>query len=188
MKPILSSLILLTLACPLLADTLSNGAANDQARQKNLAKLARVIKNYREVHNGKGPEKISDLYYEGYIDDLSPFVIPGSATKLRSRTELDAKSDYTIDPLPGQPDVVVRERKPLQQAGEVLAAFNDGTIRPVPAAASSAETQGQESGKGSAPIAAQGSSSGFWWMLAGGILAVVVVGAIAAVVLRRRRQ
>lgn len=118
------------------------GAAqeNDPCAEK-LKALAGAIENYRFVH-GKPPEKLSQLYYQGFVESLSDFVCSESGHKVLSRSELDEKSDYTLEPMAGVENSVIRE-KAARAGRQILAAFADGSVRPVAPAVAGRDDQAQ---------------------------------------------
>ena len=56
------------------------------------------------------------------------------------RSELDAKSDFTLEPLPGRSGVLVREGTPRRPDNIVLAALEDGIVRALPVEAGTTRT------------------------------------------------
>jgi hypothetical protein len=124
MKAILA---LAFLAFPLLAQ-----AQDDSARRTQIKHLGGAIKAYGILHENKPPAKLSDLYRDGLADKLSDFVCPGSGTTIASEAEIDAKSDYTMEPMGDKKDMLVREKAPAKGGSTVLAIFSDGKIEALP--------------------------------------------------------
>jgi hypothetical protein len=102
------------------------------ARRDHLKHLGGAIKAYGILHENKPPAKLSDLFHDGLADKLSDFVCPGSGTTISSEAEIDAKSDYTLEPLAGAKEMIVREKNPLPGATTVLAIFTDSSIKSLP--------------------------------------------------------
>lgn len=117
--------------------SVSQGRADDPAAdservcRNHLQQLAEAVKSYRLLHDGKSPPHLSDLYYESYADDITLYRCPAVGTARLLRTEIDAKSDYTTEPLPGHSDVLVRERESHHGQGTVLAAMEDGSVKAI---------------------------------------------------------
>jgi hypothetical protein len=107
-------------------------APGSAARREHLKHLGGAIRAYGILHENKPPAKLSDLYLDGLADKLSDFVCPGSGTTITSDAEIDAKSDYTLEPLADAKDMIVREKNPLQGANTVLAIFADNSIKALP--------------------------------------------------------
>jgi hypothetical protein len=107
------------------------------ARRDRLKHLGGAIKAYGILHENKPPAKLSDLYHDGLADKLTDFVCPGSGTTITSEAEIDAKSDYTVEPLADAKEMIVREKNPLPGANTVLAIFTDSSIKSLPVSAGS---------------------------------------------------
>lgn len=114
----------------------SDAAEDERLCRQHLEQLGRAIKSYRAVHDGKGPKELSELYYLSYADDVAVYRCPTSGAGRLRRTEIDEHGDYTTEPLPGSTELsgmLVRERSPHHGDGKsVLAAFEDGSIKPLP--------------------------------------------------------
>ena len=124
-------LALALMAVPLLAN--AQDASNEAAGSSRLKHLAGAIKAYQILHDKKPPAKLSDLYRDGLADSFGDFVRPGSATVITMDSEIDAKSDYTLESLPDVKDILVREKTAEAGKDKLLAVFQDGSIKPVPA-------------------------------------------------------
>ena len=96
---------------------------------ERLQYVADSVKVYRFVQK-KDPRAISELYFNGYIDRMH-LVAPGR--KVPELADIDQKSEYTLTPLNGVADIVVREANPSLRPGFILAVFKDKSIRFVPA-------------------------------------------------------
>jgi hypothetical protein len=120
------------LALALVAFPLLAHAQDDSARRAQIKHLGGAIKAYGILHENKPPAKLSDLYRDGLADKLSDFVCPGSGTTIASEAEIDAKSDYTLEPMGDKKDMLVREKTPAKGGNTVLAIFNDGKIEALP--------------------------------------------------------
>lgn len=107
------------------------------ARRDQLKHLGGAIKAYGILHESKPPARLSDLYHDGLADKLNDFVCPGSGTTITSEAEIDAKSDYTLEPLAGAKEMIVREKNPLPGANTVLAIFTDSSIKSLPSSGGS---------------------------------------------------
>jgi hypothetical protein len=127
----------IALLAPLLV--FADGSSDDVSRTR-LESLGAAVRAYRMINGDKNPAKLSDLYYSGLVDDPADFASPVSGTKIDSRADIDAKTDYTLDPLPGVADLVVRENKPEPGKSTLLVALADGTVKEVPAPGGSAGT------------------------------------------------
>jgi hypothetical protein len=106
------------------------------ARRDHLKHLGGAIRAYAILHENKPPAKLSDLYRDGLADKLSDFACPGSGTTVTSDAEIDAKGDYTLEPLADAKEMIVREKNPLPGANTVLAIFADNSIKSLPAPSS----------------------------------------------------
>lgn len=127
------ALALVALAvCSRAEDTPVSGARRDRLKH-----LGGAIRAYGILHENKPPAKLSDLYHDGLADKLSDFVCPGSGTTITSEAEIDAKSDYTMEPLADAKEMIVREKNPLPGANTVLAIFTDNSIKSLPVSAGS---------------------------------------------------
>jgi hypothetical protein len=124
-------LTLSLLACFIVLAPAAEELPNDAARTTHLKHLAGAIKGYEIIHDGKPPAKLSDLYRDGLADSLGDFVRPGSAALPSSESEIDAKSDYTMESLPELKDVLVREKNPEPGKDKLLAIAKDGAIKEV---------------------------------------------------------
>ncbi|HEX2750596.1 MAG TPA: hypothetical protein VHM91_21500, partial [Verrucomicrobiales bacterium] len=105
----------------------TKAASGDLCRQR-LTRLGKAVKSYTLIYSKK-PGKLSDLYKENFITRVEDFACPASGSGLASEKEIDAKSDYTMEPLPGTSGVVVREKVPHHENGKLLAVMEDGTLR-----------------------------------------------------------
>lgn len=121
-------------AFPLLAH-----AQDDSARRTQIKHLGGAIKAYGILHENKLPAKLSDLYRDGLADKLSDFVSPGSGTTITSDAEIDAKGDYTMEPLGDKKDMLVREKTPAKGGSTVLTIFADGKIEALPVSGGTTE-------------------------------------------------
>ncbi len=119
-------------AGPVIARPAMSDAGKETLCRERLERLAGAIRVYRLVHDGRGPVKLSDLYYEGLVEALSDFACPASGAPAFARTEIDQRSDFTLATLAGAPDVVIRERVSRHGTGTILAATADGAVRTVP--------------------------------------------------------
>jgi hypothetical protein len=124
MKPGVLTLLLLCLALFSLAEEPNS----DAVRRGQLKNLGGAVKAYRIIHDGKSPAKLSDLYRDGLAENLSDFVRPGSHALITIDSEIDEKSDYTLESMPDTKDLLVREKSPGAD-GKVLGVFADGTIK-----------------------------------------------------------
>jgi TPR repeat protein len=120
------------LAVALVAFPLLAQAQDDSARRAQIKHLGGAIKAYGILHENKPPAKLSDLYRDGLADKLSDFVCPGSGTTIASEAEIDAKCDYTLEPIGDKKDMLVREKTPVKGGNTVLAIFADGKIEALP--------------------------------------------------------
>lgn len=96
--------------------------------RQRLENLAAAITTYQAIHNGRKPEKLSDLYSEGLIASLSGFVVPVSEATLRTRADIDAQTGFTLAEPGDAPNILVREKAPRAGRETVLAATADGKI------------------------------------------------------------
>jgi|GEM_PF-5843227 len=124
MRPLIALLVTL----PLLAS--AEEADPEAACRAHLQKLGGAVRAYRLIHDGKDPAKLSDLYNESLVESLGDFACPASGTKIAAAADIDAKSDYTLQPLPGSKDMLVREKTARHPSG-MLAGFADGSIKAV---------------------------------------------------------
>jgi hypothetical protein len=127
-------LVLAFAAFPLLAH-----AQDDSARRAQIKHLGGAVKAYGILHENKLPAKLSDLYRDGLADKLGDFVAPGSGTTITSDAEIDAKGDYTMEPLGDKKDMLVREKTPAKGGSTVLAIFADGKIEALPVSGATTE-------------------------------------------------
>jgi hypothetical protein len=137
---------------------------SDTIRRGHLKHLGGAVKAYQIIHDGKSPAKLSDLYHEGLAESLSDFARPGSRTLITLDTEIDQKSDYTLESMPDTKNLLVREKSPGDADGKVLGVFADGTIKLLTAPGSS--------GSGVKPNAVN--------IAFGTVLAIVLLGGLAA--------
>ena len=100
----------------------------------HLQRLGAAVRAYQMIHDGKKATKLSDLYYDGLVDRLSDFTCPDSGTTIVAPTDIDARTDYTLDPAPDGTGALVRERTARHQENQPLAVFADGTVKPTAAA------------------------------------------------------
>lgn len=103
---------------------------NDAARRTQLKKLHTATRLFADLNGGKAPTQVSQLLDENLLDGPADVMRPGASVP--PRAELDTRSDYTLEALPGATDMVIREKSPLPGESEVLAIFKDGTIRALP--------------------------------------------------------
>ncbi len=140
----------------------------DATCRQRLENLAVAITTYQAIHDGGKPEKLSNLYAEGLIANLSDFVVPGSEAGLRSRADIDAQTGFTLAQPGDDPNVLVREKAPRAGKETILAATADGKILTIMAGTSnpvSARSSGFQTGTTRAGPAASAaktpSPSGF---------------------------
>jgi hypothetical protein len=126
MKPGPVTLLLLLLCLALFG--FSQEPNSDAVRRGQLKHLGGALKAYQIIHDGKSPAKLSDLYREGLAESLSDFVRPGGPTRITTDSEIDEKSDYTLESMPGTKDLLVREKSPGAE-GKMLGVFADGAIK-----------------------------------------------------------
>lgn len=120
----------LTLSLVLVA-TLARAADDPEAGcRSRLRNLGGAISAYRLIHENKPPAKLSDLYLDGLVTSLEDFICPASGSSIKTDSEIDAKSDYTLEPAAGAKDMFVRE-KTARHGGAPLAIFADGSIKAV---------------------------------------------------------
>ncbi len=109
----------------LLLPALAHADDSETVCRTHLKHLSAAVSAYKLIHNNP-PAKLSDLYLDGLVDTYSDFVCPTSGTSITVTGEVDAKSDYALS----TGDVLVRETT-ARHAGQALAAFADGAIKPV---------------------------------------------------------
>ncbi|MBI5687298.1 MAG: tetratricopeptide repeat protein [Verrucomicrobia bacterium] len=112
--------------------------APDTVCRANLDQLGAGIRAYRLIHDGRNPAKLSDLYLDGLVNDLSLFACPAAAGGLTNPADVDARSHYTLEPIAGAKGTLVREKTPAHENGKVLAAFDDGSVKLVSLSTSAA--------------------------------------------------
>jgi hypothetical protein len=141
----------LTLSLVLVA-TLARAADDPEAGcRSRLRNLGGAISAYRLIHENKPPAKLSDLYLDGLVTSLDDFVCPASGSSIKTDSEIDAKSDYTLEPVAGAKDMFVRE-KMARHGAAALAIFADGSIKPVGTTSGAAPSSSQ-------PAVAQATAS-----------------------------
>jgi Double zinc ribbon len=101
---------------------------SDAVRRGQLKHLGGAVKAYQIIYAGKSPAKLSDLYREGLAESFSEFVRPGSPTFITVDSEIDEKSDYTLESMPDTKDLLVREKSPGPD-GAILGVFANGAIK-----------------------------------------------------------
>ncbi len=130
MKNVMRMLVLATVFLPTLGALEDEGARRDQLRR-----LRGAISAYGMLNPGKMPAKLSELVDESLVDGPAALLRPGKAATVPPRAKLDARSDYTLEPISGVADIVVREKTPLPGEKEVFVILKDGTIKAVAAPA-----------------------------------------------------
>ncbi len=133
----------LILGCVLFSPVLA-ALENEAARRDHLKRLRGVITAYGLLHDGKPPGRLSDLLGENLLDGPADLIRPGSKAPAFARAEADAPAEYTLDPLPDTMDAVIREKHPLPGEADLLVAFKDGTIKPLPAPAPASDPRAPE--------------------------------------------
>ena len=111
---------------------------DDKAETECRARLQRLgagVRAYGMIDEGRRPARLSDLYYEGLVERLSDFSCPASGATIAAPAEIDAKSDFTLEPPAAAVDALVRERSPRHSPDRLLAACADGTVKPIAAPA-----------------------------------------------------
>lgn len=108
---------------------------NEIARRDHLQRLRGALRVFERINGGVAPVRLSQLVDESLVSGPEALMRPGSPM-IPVRAELDTRSDYTLDTLPGVADLMVRERTPLAGENEVLAIFKDGTLKALPLRAS----------------------------------------------------
>ncbi len=126
-----SIFLALLLALPFAARAADETETKCRARLKN---LGGAVTAYKLLHEDKLPAKLSDLYRDGLVENFSDFVCPSSGVTIAAVSDIDEKSDYTLESLSDAKDLLVREKKP-SHGDSVLAIFKDGSIKPVRVAA-----------------------------------------------------
>lgn len=117
-------LLALLFALPLL----SRAEDAETVCRAHLKRIGGAVRAYRLIHENKDPARLSDLYLEGLVESYGDFVCPSSGTAITLTSEIDTKSDYTLEPLQDVKDLVAREKTP-RHAGNILAVFADGAMR-----------------------------------------------------------
>jgi hypothetical protein len=108
----------------------------DAVCRQKLENLAAAITTYKIIHDGRKPERLSDLYSEGLIASLSDFVVPGTESTLRTRADIDAQTGFVMAGPGDAQTVLVREKAPRAGKGTVLVATADGNILTIAASMS----------------------------------------------------
>src|SRR5262245_38335880 len=122
-------LLILLFALPLFARAEDTGP--DAVCRAHLKRLGAAVRAYRLIHEDKNPGKLSDLYLEGLVESFGDFACPASGVTIAAASEIDAKTDYTLEPVPDVKDVIVHEKTARHDSGSILAVFADGTIKPI---------------------------------------------------------
>ena len=134
---------LLALGGVLAAGAVAAQSDESAASRRNLRQIATAIGSYELLYEGKHPPTLATLLDEGLLDGSQVFTNPAAGTPATARGEVDDKGDYTMAPVPGVADMVVREKRPTSSPGKVLAVFRDGTLKLIelpPAAANASST------------------------------------------------
>lgn len=100
--------------------------------RERLSRLAKAVHTYKLI-NDKTPQHLSDLFLENFVESVTDFSCPASGKAPGAYTTIDEWTDFTLAPLPGGGPSVVREKAPHHGNGTVLAAFEDGSTRALPA-------------------------------------------------------
>lgn len=134
--------LILTFVCALIASPAKSWASEEPnpgvegavaASRQHLSALAGAIRAYGIINDGKTPASLDVLLAESLVDGPQIFVYPGTGTPVPPIGQADAKGDYTLQPLPGTKDALVREKRVTHTPGKILVAFNDGSVRLVDA-------------------------------------------------------
>jgi tetratricopeptide (TPR) repeat protein len=96
------------------------------ACEARLRRIARAVQTATLVHDGQAPTSLQALYDEGWIESLGDLVCPAADTPPPASGQLDERSSYTLAPLPGRTDLLVREKEPHRAGTGLLAITRSG--------------------------------------------------------------
>jgi lipoprotein NlpI len=96
------------------------------ACEARLRRIARAVQTATLVHDGQAPTSLQALYDEGWIESLGDMVCPAADTPPPASGQLDERSSYTLAPLPGRTDLLVREKEPHRGGTGRLAITRSG--------------------------------------------------------------
>jgi tetratricopeptide (TPR) repeat protein len=96
------------------------------ACEARLRRLARAVQTATLVHDGQAPTSLQALYDEGWIESLGDLVCPAADTPPPAAGRLDERSSYTLAPLPGRADLIVREKAAHGGGAALLAITRTG--------------------------------------------------------------
>ncbi len=142
-RPACAQWIFLALLIFSVAPARAADATSEDACRAHLKRIGGAIRAYRLIHENKFPAKLADLYLDGLVENLGDFTCPASGTFITSSAELDAKSDYTLESVPGTTNLLAREKNSRHGQNIVLAVFADGSIKPVAVAVAPVTTVNQ---------------------------------------------
>jgi hypothetical protein len=109
--------------------------------RQNLGILGDAIYLYLRYHNGRMPDKLSDLYKEGLVLDLNVFTCPASGNKITDESQIDELTDYVLIPNEsGAQGVLLLKEKANNHNGQGHFFFSNWEIKKMPVSSSPGQT------------------------------------------------
>ena len=150
MSGLIMAILLLGTTAWAQGETAEGPADHEQQCRMNLKTLGEAARVYLMLNRGKFPKKISELYTEGLVAELSVFVCPASGKTILSADTIDKLTDYEVADKLAEPPIRLFRGKYGYHSGKALAFYSNRTYKlisapkapepPEPAAASENET------------------------------------------------
>ena len=100
--------------------------------RSHLQALGSALRLYLIHNDGQLPDRISDLYKQGFVLDPETFSCPGSDTRIANETEIDQRTDYLLGtPLSAERPAPIFKEKSGFHEGAGLLYYSDGSIRKI---------------------------------------------------------
>ena len=129
MSGLIMAILLLGTTAWAQGETAEGPADHEQQCRMNLKTLGEAARVYLMLNRGKFPKKISELYTEGLVAELSVFVCPASGKTILSADTIDKLTDYEVADKLAEPPIRLFRGKYGYHSGKALAFYSNRTYK-----------------------------------------------------------
>ena len=130
---VILSVLLLAILSPRAVAQADAQANHEQQCRASLQTLGEAARLYLILHRGKLPQRMSELYTEGLVTELSGFVCPASGKTILSADQIDEQTDYEVTAKLAKPPMRLFHEKYGYHDGKALAFYSNRTFKLTPA-------------------------------------------------------